>query len=158
MKSQWFFRFRRSKLGAKIDQKSKFFVEFLAKRLQDAPRRPQDVPKMLQDTPRRLQVGPQRRAKSPKTPPDPRKTETQKRSEAQSIPDLVFRPFGDGFWSVFEWIWEGFGDDFGSLKFEFSWICGSFTETIDKYLSQKISLKIHEKNSEKLKDIPRIIT
>ena len=45
-------------MGAKIDQKSKFFVEFLAKRFQDAPRRPQDVPKMLQDTPRRPKDGP----------------------------------------------------------------------------------------------------
>ena len=106
---------------------------------QDAPRRPktpqgrpktaprpcQDGSKTPPDAPRRLQVGPQRRAKAPKTPPDPRKTETQKRSEAQSIPDLVFRRFLGGFWSVFGWIWEGFGDDFGSLEVDFSRILGA---------------------------------
>ena len=30
---------------------------------------------------------------------------------------------------VFGWIWEGFGDDFGSLEVDFSRIFGSFTET-----------------------------
>ena len=55
--------FRRSKLGAKIDEKSKFFVEFLAKRFQDAPRRAQDAHKMLQDAFRTLNA-------TPKTPQD----------------------------------------------------------------------------------------
>ena len=85
-----------------------------------APRPCQDGSKTPPDAPRRLQVGPQRRAKAPKTPPDPRKKEAQKRSETQSIPDLVFRTFLGGFWSVFGWIWEGFGDDFGSLEVDFS--------------------------------------
>ena len=85
----------------------------------------QDGSKTPPDTPRRLQVGPQRRAKAPKTPPDPRKTETQKRSEAQSIPDLVFRRFWEVFWLVFGWILEGFGDDFGSLEVDFSRILGA---------------------------------
>ena len=30
---------------------------------------------------------------------------------------------------VFGWIWEGFGDEFGSLEVDFSRIFGSFTET-----------------------------
>ena len=126
-------------MGAKIDHKAKFFVEFLPERFQDAPRRAQDVPKMFQDAPRRTRDGPrpprgrartaprrsQRRSKAPKTPPDPRKKETQKRSEAQSPPDLVFRAFLGGFWSVFRWIWEGFGYDFGSLEVDFSRILGA---------------------------------
>ena len=41
-----FLRSSGSKLGAKIDEKSKFFAEFLPERFQDAPRRAQDVPKM----------------------------------------------------------------------------------------------------------------
>ena len=50
--------FRRSKLGAKINDKSKLFVEFLMERFQDAPRRALDVPKMFQDAPRRTRDGP----------------------------------------------------------------------------------------------------
>ena len=49
MKNQCFFRFRGSKLEAKIDQKSKLFDKFVPKRFQDAPRRPQDASKMPQD-------------------------------------------------------------------------------------------------------------
>ena len=124
------------------------------RRPQDAPRRPktpqgrpktaprpcQDGSKTPPDAPRRLQVGPQRRAKAPKTPPDPRKTETQKRSEAQSIPDLVFRRFLSGFWSVFGWIWEGFGDDFGSSEVDFSRILGASPKPQE-------TTRLHRKNS-----------
>ena len=127
-------------MGAKIDKKSNFFVEIVPKRFQDAPRRSQDAPKMRQDAPRtaqdrpevvpgrlqdapdaprRLQDGPKRRPRRPKTPTDPRKKKAQKRSEAQSPPDLVFGTFLGGFWEVFGWIRDGFGDDFGSLGVDF---------------------------------------
>ena len=61
-----FFRFRGSKLEAKIDQKSKLFDTFVPKRFQDAPRRPQDAPKMLPDAPRPPQTLPNHL----KPPPD----------------------------------------------------------------------------------------
>ena len=121
MKNQWFFRFRRSKLGAKIDQKSKLFVEFLPKRFQDAPRRPQDVPKMLQDTPRRPRDGPRPprgRARTaprrPQTPQDgsklvprgarkrPRRRQIRGKKRHKSDPKR--NPFQISFWQRLVWV------------------------------------------------------
>ena len=133
-----------AKLGAKIDQKPKFLrgicpetlprcPKTLPRRPQDAPRRPktsqgrpktaprscQDGSKTPPDAPRRLQDGPKRRPRRPKTPTDPREKKAQKRSEAQSPPDLVLGTTLGGFWKVFGWIRDGFGDDFGSFGVDF---------------------------------------
>ena len=126
-----FFRFRGSKLGAKINQKSKFFVECVLRRFQDAPRRSQDVLKMRQDVPRTAQDRPevvpwrlQDTPRRPKTAPrwsqearesaqDAARSEKKRGTKAirSTTPDLVFGAFSIGFWNVFGWFW----DDFGSL-------------------------------------------
>ena len=71
-------------MGAKIDQKSKFFVEFVPKRFQDAPRRAQDVPKMLQDAPRRPRDG-------PRPPPGRARTASRRPQTPQDSSKLVPR-------------------------------------------------------------------
>ncbi len=43
-----------------------------------------------------------------------KKEKTHTRSEAQFPPDLIFGAFGGGFWKVFGWISDGFGDVVGS--------------------------------------------
>ena len=123
-------------MGAKIDQKSKFFVEFLAKRFQDAPRRPQDVPKMLQDTPRCPRDGPRPprgRARTvprgPQTPQDGSKLvprSARKRLRRRQIPgkrkhksDPKRNPFQilffEGFWVDFGRFSDGFGKVLGMI-------------------------------------------
>ena len=117
-------------MGAKIDQQLKFFVEFLAKRFQDAPRRPQDVPKMLQDTPRRPRDGPRPprgRARTaprrPQTSQDgsklvprgarkrPRRRQIRGKPRHKSDPKR--NPFQisflEGFWADFGRFSDGFG-------------------------------------------------
>ena len=84
------------------------------------PRRPKTPPRRAQDAPRRAQYAPKtpqdglkRRTKRPKTPQDAGKKGFQKRSEAQSPPDLDFGAFWGGFWTVFGMILEGFRVDLG---------------------------------------------
>ena len=170
-------------MGANIDHKSKFFVEFLAKRFQDAPRRPQDVPKMLQDTPRRPRDGPRPprgRARTaprrPQTPQDgsklvprgarkrPRRRQIRGKKRHKSDPKR--NPFQISFL-------ERFGADFGRLSDGFgkvlgmileAWrsifhgLLGSSPKRLTSTYHRSLYLKIHDKNSEKLKNIPRIIT
>ena len=97
-----------------------------AKTPQDAPRtaqdRPEVVPGRLQDAARRPKTAPRWSQEAPETAQDAHRSEkkkAQKRSEAQSPPDLVFGAFLGGFWKVFGWIRDGFGDDFGSLGVDF---------------------------------------
>ena len=84
------------------------------RRSQMPPRRAQDTPRRAQDAPKTPQGGPKRRTRRPKTPQDAGKKGFQKRSEAQSPPDLDFGAFRGGFWTVFGMILEGFRVDLGS--------------------------------------------
>ena len=123
-------------MEAKIDKKSKLFVEFVPKRFQDAPRRPQDVPKMLQDTPRRPRDGPRPprgRARTaprrPQTPQDgsklvprgarkrPRRRQIRGKPRHKSDPKR--NPFQisflEGFWADFGRFSDGFGKVLGMI-------------------------------------------
>ena len=88
------------------------------RRAQDAPRRPQDAPKTPQDAPktrpRRPKAAPRDAQDGPRRPKTQEKKGFQKRSEAQSPPDLDFGAFRGGFWTVFGMILEGFRVDLGS--------------------------------------------
>ena len=86
------------------------------------------MPGRLQDAARRPKTAPSWSPEARESAQDAARSEekkAQKRSEAQSPPDLVFRRFLGGCWSVFGWIWEGFWDDFGSLEVDFSRILGA---------------------------------
>ena len=128
-------------MGAKIDQKSirkwnpRRDACFGDRRTpQGAPRRPQDGPETLQDAARSSQDAPKMPPRRPKTHPrrpkttprgaqdGPRRPQdsgtkgSQKRSEAQSPPDLDFGAFRGGFGSFFGRILEGFKVDFGRFR------------------------------------------
>ena len=93
---------KRAQDGAKMTPRR---PKMAPRRPKMAPRRPNEGPKRLQDGPRRRQIREKKKA--------------QKRSEAESPPDLVFGAFLGGFWEVFGWIRDGFGDEFGSLGVDF---------------------------------------
>ena len=132
MKNQCFFRFRGSKLEAKIDQKSKLFDTFVPKRFQDAPRRPQDASKMPQDAPRRPKDGqrsPQGRPRTaprrPQTPQDgskmvprgaqecPRRPQIREKTRHKSDPKR--NPFQISVLKLFEADFGQFSDGFGKV-------------------------------------------
>ena len=144
-------------MGAKIDQKSKLFVEFLAKRFQDAPRRPQDVPKMLQDTPRRPRDGPRPprgRARTaprrPQTPQDgsklvprgarkrPRRRQIRGKPRHKSDPKR--NPFQisflEGFWADFGRFSDGFGKVLGMILEAWRSIFQGFWELLRNHRKQ----------------------
>ena len=100
---------------------------------QDAPGTAQDrreaVPGRLQDAPRRPKTAPSWSPEARESAQDAARSEEKRgtkairsairsRSRFQSV-------FFGGFLSVFGWIWEGFGDDFGSLEVDFSTILGA---------------------------------
>ena len=107
--------------------------EVVPRRPQDAPRhpktaprwsleargsaqdRPEVVPGRLQDAARRPKTAPRWSQEAPETAQDAHRSERKKGPKAirSTIPS---RP---SFWSVFGWIRDGFGDDFGSLGVDF---------------------------------------
>ena len=123
-------------MGAKIDEKSKLFVEFLPERFQDAPRRAQDVPKMFQDAPRRTRDGPRpprgrartapRRSQTPqdgsklvprgaRKRPRRRQIRGKKRHKRDPKRNPLQISFLERFWADFCRFSDGFGKVFGMI-------------------------------------------